>query len=51
MDNLQFGADYPHDEGTFPKSQEIVARLLADCTEEETDKILWGNAARAYNLE
>ena len=51
VDNLQFGADYPHDEGTFPKSQEIVARLLADCTEEEKDKILWGNAARVYNLE
>ncbi len=51
VDNLQFGADYPHDEGTFPKSQEIVDRLLAECTDEEKHKILWGNAARVYHLE
>jgi predicted TIM-barrel fold metal-dependent hydrolase len=50
VDNIQFGADYPHDEGTFPKSRDIAAKLLADCTPEEKQKILWDNASRVYNI-
>lgn len=50
VDNLQWGSDYPHPESTFPKSREILARLLADCTREEKAKILGGNAARVYRM-
>ena len=50
VDNLQWGSDYPHHESTFPRSQEILEEILADCTEEEKAKIAGGNAARIYKL-
>ena len=50
VDNLQWGADYPHTESTFPRSRQILEHILADCTEEERAKIVGGNAARVYNL-
>ena len=50
VDTLQWGSDYPHMESTFPKSQQILEEILADCTEEEKAKIAGGNAARVYKL-
>ena len=50
VDNLQWGADYPHAESTFPRSREILEEILVDCTEEERAKIAGANAARVYNL-
>ena len=50
VDQLQWGSDYPHVEGTFPRSQETLEKVLADCTEEERAKMVCGNAARIYNL-
>ena len=50
VDNLLWGADYPHSESTFPRSQEIIEEILADCTEEEKAKIAGGNSARIYHL-
>jgi predicted TIM-barrel fold metal-dependent hydrolase len=50
VDNLQWGADYPHGESTFPRSREILENILAACTEEEKAKIVGGNAARIYHL-
>ena len=50
VDSLLWGSDYPHQESTFPKSQEFPRDLLGDCTEEEWAKIVGGNAARVYNL-
>ena len=51
VDNLQWGADYPHSESTFPRSREILENILADCTEEEKAKIVGGNCARIYRLD
>ncbi len=50
IDGLQWGADYPHQESTFPKTQEILTEILTDCTEDEKAKIAGGNAARIYRL-
>ena len=50
VDNLQWGSDYPHQEGTFPKSREILEEILAGCTEEEKAKITCHNAERIYGL-
>ena len=50
VDNLTWGADYPHAEGTWPYSQKILGEILAECTEEEKAKIAGGNAARIYRL-
>ena len=51
VDHIQWGSDYPHMESTFPRSQRILAEILADCTEEEKAKIAGGNAARVYRLD
>ena len=51
VDNILWGSDYPHQESTFPRSQEILEEILAECTEEEKAKIVGGNAARVYRLE
>ena len=51
VDNLLWGSDYPHVESTFPRSREILAEILSDCTEEEKAKIVGGNAARIYRLD
>ena len=50
VDKLLWGADYPHQESTFPRSRQIIEEILVDCTQEEKAKIAGGNAARVYNL-
>ena len=50
VDGLLWAADYPHQEGTFPYSRQVLEKILSDCTEEERAKIAGGNAARVYNL-
>ena len=50
VDNLLWGADYPHPEGTFPYSRQVLEEILADCTEDEQAKIVGGNARRVYRL-
>ena len=48
-----WASDYPHAEGTFPKSREIVDGLFAglDLPEKEKRLILGGNAARLFGLK
>ena len=50
VDNILWGSDYPHPECTFPRSREVLATVLADCTEAEKVKIVGGNAARIYHF-
>jgi predicted TIM-barrel fold metal-dependent hydrolase len=49
---LLWGADYPHHEGTFPRSKEVVAHLFdgIDISEREKADIIGGNAARLFRL-
>ena len=44
-------SDYPHPESTFPRTQQILDEILADCSETEKAKIAGGNAARIYHLD
>lgn len=48
VDGLLWGSDYPHVESTFPRSQEVLEEVLSDCTDEEKEKIVGGNAQRIY---
>lgn len=49
---LLWGADYPHHEGTFPNSRNVLASLFDGIEISEADKadILGLNAARLYRL-
>ena len=51
VDNLTFGTDYPHAEGTFPKTQQILSEVLAGCSADERAKIAGGNTARIYRID
>jgi len=50
VENLMWGSDYPHSESTFPKSLEILDRILEGVPEEEKAMIVGGNAARVYGF-
>lgn len=50
---LMFASDYPHMEGTFPRTRTVTERLFdgIDISEQEKLDILGGNAARLFRLE
>jgi predicted TIM-barrel fold metal-dependent hydrolase len=49
---IMWGSDYPHHEGTWPYSKEVVAHLFDGIEISEDDKadVLGGNAARLFRL-
>jgi predicted TIM-barrel fold metal-dependent hydrolase len=48
---LMWGADYPHHEGTWPNSQEAVAKQFEGVPEDEIDRIVRRNAAETFGFE
>ena len=50
VDCLLWGSDYPHDEGTFPHSREVIERIFKDVPEDEKRKIVGENAAKLYGF-
>ena len=50
-DNIMWGSDYPHDEGTYPNSQIHRQDIIDAVTKEEAHKIFVGNAARIYGFD
>ena len=49
-DVLLWGSDYPHDEGTFPHSGEVIGRIFQGYREETKRKVVYENAARLYRF-
>ena len=50
VENLMWGSDYPHAESTFPRSREIVDRILQGVPDEEKREIAGENVARLYHF-
>jgi len=50
-EGLLWGNDYPHEEGTYPDSREVVARLVAELDEADARNIFRDNAARLFNFD
>lgn len=50
VDNILWGNDYPHIEGTWPYSEQVAERLLAGMPEGDRAKVLGLNAARLFNI-
>lgn len=51
IDNLMWGNDYPHHEGTWPHSQEVIAETMKDLTDEQRAKVVGLTAATLYGFE
>ena len=53
MDQIMFETDYPHSDSTFPHSKETAEKIVtaAGLSEEETYKLLRGNAIACFGLE
>ena len=47
---LMWGSDYPHPEGTWPRSQEVLARQLDGMPPDVVDRIVTRNAADLYRF-
>ena len=47
---LMWGSDYPHPEGTYPKSREALEEQFAGVAQDEIDRITWRNAVELYGL-
>jgi predicted TIM-barrel fold metal-dependent hydrolase len=50
-DCLMWGNDYPHDEGTYPRSKKFRTEIRARVTEGQARAIFGGNAARVYGFD
>lgn len=50
VNNLLWGSNYPHMEGTFPRSAQFLKRILKGCTAQERRKITRDNTVRVYGL-
>jgi predicted TIM-barrel fold metal-dependent hydrolase len=50
VDNLMWGNDYPHHEGTWPHSAEAIERTMGDLSDAARAKILGANAARFFGF-
>ena len=47
-DNVTVETDYPHLDSTWPNSQEILSRQVANLSLDDAHKIAWRNAARLF---
>jgi predicted TIM-barrel fold metal-dependent hydrolase len=47
---LMWGNDYPHEEGTYPNSQELIKRLAEPLDDEQIAKVFRDNAARVFGF-
>ncbi len=50
-DNVLWGNDYPHYEGTFPYNLESLRLTFADMPETRRRKVLGHNAAKLYKFD
>jgi predicted TIM-barrel fold metal-dependent hydrolase len=50
-DCLMWGNDYPHDEGTYPRSEKFRDDIWESVSEDQARAILGGNASRVYGFD
>ncbi|MCH2171722.1 amidohydrolase [Myxococcota bacterium] len=50
-DRLMWASDFPHSDGTFPRTQEVIERLTGSMSEAMRDGITGGNMRGLYGLD
>ncbi|MGH0036590.1 MAG: amidohydrolase family protein [Myxococcota bacterium] len=51
VDNIMWGSDYPHPEGTWPHTRAQMVETFSGVPDEEIAAMLGGNAARVYGFD
>jgi predicted TIM-barrel fold metal-dependent hydrolase len=51
IDQITFESDYPHQDSTWPNTQDYAAKAMAGLTDEEIFKIVRGNAIELFGLD
>ena len=51
VENMMWGSDYPHPEGTWPHTREYYTEVFSGVPEAEGRKILGENAVEWYGLD
>jgi predicted TIM-barrel fold metal-dependent hydrolase len=51
IDRIFWGSDYPHDEGTYPRTRESLRAAFAGWPEDELRRIFAGNIASVYGFD
>jgi predicted TIM-barrel fold metal-dependent hydrolase len=51
VDRILWSSDYPHSEGTWPESREVIAETFRGVPEEETQMMVGGNAAKLFGFD
>jgi hypothetical protein len=51
VDNVCWESDYPHSDGSWPNSPEIVTEILAHLDDDVIDQITHGNAMRHFQFD
>jgi predicted TIM-barrel fold metal-dependent hydrolase len=51
IDNITFGRDYPHTEGTWPNTEAYMKLIFAGAPKDDVRKILGENAVRFFGLD
>lgn len=49
-DRVMWGSDYPHRESTWPRSREVLTRVLHDLSDKDRKLMTYTNAADLYGL-
>lgn len=50
IENVMWGNDYPHPDGTWPASHRVFDEILFDLTDAERHRILYANCAELYGF-
>jgi hypothetical protein len=51
VDKIMWGADFPHEEGTYPHTREALAHTYAGIDPTEVARMVGGNAAEVYGFD
>ncbi len=51
LENMMWGSDYPHPEGSWPHTRQQMIDTFHDLPEDDIARILGGNAARVYGFD
>jgi len=51
LQTIMWGTDYPHPEGTWPRTREMMLEIFHGLPEEDIEAMLGGNAAEFYGFD